>query len=88
MLQRHKSFNTGKWLQEERNYKDRYNFNETESICNVAIMSLESILDKYYFDDEETKWYIEDMISGYVGVLKSGKNNIHKVIFVILIKAL
>lgn len=62
-----------KWLQEARNYVVRYNFNETESICNSVITSLESILDKYYFDDEEDQWYIEDMISDYKGVLKSAK---------------
>lgn len=62
-----------KWLQEARNYKGRYNFNETESICNAAITSLGSILDKYHFDDEETKWYIEDFISDYMGVLNSSR---------------
>lgn len=62
-----------KWLQEARNYVVRYNFNETESICNSVITSLESILDKYHFDDEEDQWYIEDMISDYKGVLKSAK---------------
>ena len=62
-----------KWLQEARNYAVRYNFNETESICNSAITSLESILCKYHFDDEEDQWYIEDMISDYKGVLKSAK---------------
>ena len=62
-----------KWLQEARNYAVRYNFNETESICNSAITGLESILCKYHFDDEEDQWYIEDMISDYKGVLKSAK---------------
>lgn len=65
-----------KWLQEARNYAVRYNFNETESICNSAITSLESILCKYHFDDEEEQWYIEDMISDYKGVLKSAKRQI------------
>lgn len=60
-----------KWLQEARNYKDRYNFNETESICNAVIASLENILDEHHFDDEEVEWYIEEMISDYDGVLKS-----------------
>ena len=62
-----------KWLQEARNYKDRYNFNETESICNAVIASLKIILDKYHFDDEEVEWYIEEMISDYEGVLNSTK---------------
>lgn len=64
---------SSKWLQEARNYKDRYNFNETESICNAAIASLENINDKYHFSDEEVGWYIEDLISDYKGVLKSMK---------------
>lgn len=62
-----------KWLQEARNYKDRYNFNETESICNAVIASLKNILDEHHFDDEKVEWYIEEMISDYEGVLKSVK---------------
>ena len=62
-----------KWIQEARNYKDRYNFNETESICNAVIASLKNILDEHHFDDEEVEWYIEEMISDYEGVLKSVK---------------
>lgn len=62
-----------KWLQEARNYKDRYNFNETESICNAVITSLKIILDEHHFDNEEVEWYIEEMISDYEGVLKSVK---------------
>ena len=29
-----------KWLQEARNYAVRYNFNETESICNVFFVNI------------------------------------------------
>lgn len=64
---------SSKWIEEARKYVNRYNFNETEIICNAVIDSLNSVIEQYQFDETGDQWYIEDIISDFQGVLFSIK---------------
>lgn len=64
-----------RWLNEARENVTRYNIKEVEVICNTSMEVLDKILLAESWNNEEEKWYIEEMISDFEGVLNSVKKD-------------